>query len=161
MNNRKRLLLALAGILLLAPIAQAGLGSKKTMYVGGTLNTIPERTEGTSSTTGEKHFVFDYSINKAAKNLSIPYDKINGIEYGQKAGRRVGVAIAATPLALLSKKRKHYLTINFTDENDKQQAAVFELGKDAVRVTLSVVESRSGRKIEYQDDEARKGAKGQ
>ena len=46
------------------------------------------------------------------------------------------------------------------DENDKQQAAVFELGKDIVRVTLAAMEGRTGRKIEYQDDEARKSAKG-
>jgi hypothetical protein len=46
------------------------------------------------------------------------------------------------------------------DENDKQQAAVFELGKDVVRVTLASLEARSGQKIEYQDEEARKSSKG-
>ena len=46
------------------------------------------------------------------------------------------------------------------DESDKQQAAVFELGKDIVRVTLAAIEARTGRKIEYQDEEARKSGHG-
>jgi len=43
--------------------------------------------------------------------LSTPYDQVNDqvndLKYGKKAGRRPGVAIAVTPLALFSKKRKH------------------------------------------------------
>jgi hypothetical protein len=46
------------------------------------------------------------------------------------------------------------------DENEKQQAAVFELGKDIVRTTLASLEARTGRKIEYQDEEARKSGRG-
>jgi hypothetical protein len=35
-----------------------------------------------------------------------------------------------SPLALFSKKRNHYLTITYKDSSEKEQAAVFELGKD-------------------------------
>lgn len=76
-------------------------------------------------------------------------------------------AVAATVLlgpigllSLLSKKRKHYLTIAFKDESGMDQVAIFELGKDIVRTTLPIVETRSGKKIEYQDEEARQSAKG-
>jgi hypothetical protein len=58
-------------------------------------------------------------------------------------------------MALFSKKRRHFLTVGYTDENDKQQAAVFELGKGTVRVTLAQLEARTGRKVDYEDDEAR------
>jgi hypothetical protein len=151
----KKLTAGLLSILFLFELPLwAGLGSHKTMYVGGTMTAIKEKTEGKSSTADEKIFVFEYPGGK----LTIPYDRINSLEYGQKAGRRVGVAIAVTPLALFSKKRKHYLTVGFTDENEKQQAAVFELGKNIVRVTLATLEARSGRKIEYQDEEARKSS---
>jgi hypothetical protein len=40
------------------------------------------------------------------------------------------------------------------------QVAVIELGKDIVRTTLPIVEKRSGKSIEYQDEEARKASKG-
>ena len=68
--------------------------------------------------------------------------------------------IVISPIALLSKKRKHFLTIGYQDENGKQQAAVFEIGKDTVRVDLATIEARTGRKIEYQDEEARKSGLG-
>lgn len=126
------------------------------MYVGGTATSIAQGTQGRIDTDNDKVMTFEYKGGK----LSIPYDRINSLEYGQKAGRRVGLAIAITPLALLSKKRKHFLTIGFQDENDKQQATVFELGKNTVRVTISTLEARSGRKVEYQDEEARKSGMG-
>lgn len=150
--------LALAVLLCLfanAPLF-AGLDSKKTMYVGGTVESIKAGTQGASSTADEKVFIFDY---KGGKH-TIPYDKVNDLEYGQKAGRRLALALTISPWLLFSKKRKHYLTIGYTDDKDKQQAAVFELGKDIVRTTLASMEARTGKKIDYQDDEARKSAKG-
>ena len=143
-------------LFLLEPAAWAGLGSDKTEYLDGTINSIKEGTEGTSSAKDEKVFVFNYSGGK----LEIPYDQINDLEYGQKAGRRLGVAIALTWMALFSKKRKHFLTVGFKDDKDKQQAAVFELGKNIVRVQLASLEARTGRKVEYEDDEARKAGRG-
>jgi hypothetical protein len=65
-----------------------------------------------------------------------------------------------SPLALFSKKRNHYLTVGFKDAAGKDQAAVFELGKDIVRTTLAIIQTRSGKQIEYQDDEARKSGLG-
>jgi hypothetical protein len=149
----RRLIAATLGVLFVLNIpAEAGLNSKKTMYVGGTVTSIKEATEGTSSTNDEKVFLFTFKDGK----LEVPYDRINDLEYGQKAGRRIGMAIVISPWLLFSKKRKHFLTVGFKDENDKQQAAVFELGKDIVRTTLASMEARTGKKIDYQDDEARK-----
>ncbi len=153
----KKVSCALLALILFGQLtAHAGVGSKSTMYVGGTVNALKAGAEGKSSTADENVFVFEHKKEK----LTIAYAKINGLEYGQKAGRRVGMAILISPLALFSKKRKHFLTVNFMDEKDKQQAAVFELGKDVVRVTLASLEARSGQKIEYQDEEARKSSKG-
>ncbi len=92
--------------------------------------------------------------------LEIPYASIAELEYGQKAGRRVGVAIMVSPIALFSKKRKHYLTVSYKDSASKDQAAVFELGKDIVRTTLKIVETRSGKDIQFQDEDARKSIGG-
>jgi hypothetical protein len=137
-------------------VAFAGLGSDKTAYIGGTENQIKDGTEGQSSAKDEKNFVFEYKGGK----LGIPYDQVNDMEYGQKAGRRVGLAIAISPWLLLSKKRKHFLTLGWKDEQDKQHAAVFELGKSIIRTTLATLEARTGKKVEYQDDEARKSGLG-
>ena len=79
---------------------------------------------------------------------------------GQKAGRRVAVAVLVSPFALFSKKRNHYLTISYRDANGKDQAGVFELGKDVVRTTLKVFETRTGKQIQFQDDEAKRSLGG-
>ena len=152
--NKKKIV---ATVLLFAFVQLAfAVDKDKAMYVGGTISTLKEKSDGRMSISDDKQLVF----SQKKSTLLIPYDRINGLEYGQKAGRRVGVAIMISPIALLSKKRKHYLTINYLDDRDKQQAVVFELGKEMVRVTLSGLEARTGQKLEYQDDEARNSAKG-
>lgn len=137
-------------------VAFAGLGSDKTAYVGGTENQIKEGAEGTSSAKDEKSFVFQYKDGK----IEIPYDQVDDLEYGQKAGRRLGLALAISPWLLLSHKRKHFLTVGWKDQQDKQHAAVFELGKSIVRTTLATLEARTGKKVDFQDDEARKSGLG-
>ncbi len=130
----------------------AGVDSQKTVYVGGTVSSIKEQTEGITSTSDEKVFLFDYGKGK----LQIPYDRIESLEYGQKVGRRGGIVSRW----VITKKRKHFLTIGYKDENSQQQAMVLELGKEIVRVTLAALEARSGHKIEYQDEESRKSGSG-
>jgi hypothetical protein len=153
---KKSMVLILVCGLMFQATAFAGLGSDKTEYVGGTENQIKEGVEGRSSAKDDKAFSFEYKGGK----LEIPYDQVDDLEYGQKAGRRVGLAIAVSPWLLLSKKRKHFLTVGWKDEQEKQHAAVFELGKSVVRTTLATLEARTGKKIDYQDDEARKSGLG-
>jgi hypothetical protein len=146
---------------LLAFIAEGQLlavDGKKAMYVGGTRTDIKEAAEGVFDVSGESEMAF--TPDKTKVRHAIAYKGVTELEYGQKAGRRVAVGLLVSPLALFSKKRRHYLTINFKDADEKDQAVVFELGKDIVRTTLAVVEARTGKKIEYQDEEARKAGKG-
>jgi hypothetical protein len=142
-------------LFLLNSVAFAGLGSHSAMYVGGTVSGASEHAEG--------HFILgDSSAAFESKALSfkIPYTSVDSLEYGEKAGRRVGLSIAISPLFLLSKKRRHYLTVGYLDDQQKQQAAVLELGKDIIMPTLHTLEAKTGKKVEYQDDEARKAATG-
>lgn len=135
-------------------LASAGTGTHEAMYVGGTITDIKERTEGKPSLQ-ETAFTFEQKKNG---KFEIPYNQINSLEYGQKAGRRLGLAIVVNPLFLFSKKRKHFLTIGFMDSNNKQQAAVFELGKSVIHPILTGLEAKTGKKVDYEDAEARKSA---
>ena len=145
--------------LLVLAVSVSAVDSKKALYVGGTVAGLSEKTEGRFDTTNDEHLLFTPDKGNTTP-LKIPYSSITELEYGQKAGRRVGVAIMISPLALFSKKRNHYLTITYKDANDKEQAAVFELGKDIVRTSVKVVEVRSGKEVQYQDDDARKSLGG-
>jgi len=125
-------------------------------YVGGTISALPTRTDGFINTHGEDLFLFQTK----GVTVQIPYDKINVLEYGQRVSRRYAEAVLLSPVFLLSKTRKHYLTVEFTDDRGKQQAMVFLVGKNDVRSLLVILEAKSGRRIEYQDDDARRSGKG-
>ncbi len=144
---------AVVTVLLIGVVTGAlfAVGGDKAEYVGGTLTGIKEKTEGRLVTTSESVLTFDAGSKGSA---TIPYATVTSLEYGQKAGRRVGVAIMVSPLALFSKKRNHFLTIAYKDSTGKEQAAVFELGKDIFRTTLKILEVRTGKEIELQDNEA-------
>ena len=145
-----RLFQFLLAFILMAQFAFA-LDGKKAQYVGGTSN-VPESAEAVLNVSGTEVVTFQWKDGK----WEIPYSSVTGLSYGQHAGRRIGIAIAVSPIALLSKKRRHYLTIEYSDAQGKTQAAIFEVGKDAIRSTLTVMEVRTGKKVEYEDDEARK-----
>jgi len=74
--------------------------------------------------------------------------------------RRYAAAILISPLLLLSKSRRHYVTLGYVDEAGIQQALVFRVEKGDIRMVLASLEARTGRRVEYQDDEARKSGKG-
>jgi hypothetical protein len=143
-----------AGVLgtwLLAAVVLAAVDGDKAMYMGGTLSKVQEKAEGKLSTSSTTEIAFDAGKKGS---FSIPYTTITSLEYGQKAGRRVAVAVFISPLALFSKKRNHYLTITYKDAAGMEQAGVLELGKDLVRTTLKILEVRTGKDIEFQDAEA-------
>jgi hypothetical protein len=73
--------------------------------------------------------------------------------------RRLALAIVISPVFLLSKSRKHFLTIGFTDDAGQHQALVFRVDKSAIRAILVGLEARTGRPTQYQDEEARKAGK--
>jgi hypothetical protein len=157
--SKRKLVCTFILLAICAQVAFAGLGSDKTKYIGGTVSALKEGCEGKASAKDEKVFIFTTDDKEGGK-VEIPYDKVDSLEYGQKAGRRVGVAFVVNPIFIFSKKRRHFLTLGYTDADGKQQAAVFEMGKDVIRVNLATLEARTGKKIEYQDEEARKSGRG-
>jgi len=92
--------------------------------------------------------------------LRVSYQKVNTLEYGQTVSRRVAAAVLISPVLLLSKSRKHFVTLGFTDAEGKQQALVLRVDKGDIRSVLAGLEARTGRRVEFLDDEARKAGKG-
>jgi hypothetical protein len=145
-------------ILLLAIPALAGAGNPgvKAQFIGGTLSGVKAKSGARLdlTATGTLHF------QCGATDLHIDYKKVNTLEYGQNVSRRYAAAILISPLLLLSKSRRHYVTLGYVDDAGNQQALVFRVEKGDIRMVLASLEARTGRRIEYQDDEARKSGKG-
>ncbi len=126
------------------------LDGKKALHVGGTLaSQVPPETEGVINTNDEEKLVF--LADNSFASISIPYARIETLEYGQKASRGL-----LKPWTLFSKKRRHFLSVGYKDMEGKDQAVVFELGKDILRPTVLVIQVRSHKQVQFQDEEARK-----
>src|ERR1700733_690135 len=133
---------------LLGPLLPARNVGSPAEYVGGTILQIPAGCHGNVQAVDTQFFVF-YS-GKAS--WRVPYDKINLVEYGQKVNRRYIAALLISPLFLFATKRQHFLTVGYSDDEDHQQAMIFKVGKDDIRVMLVSLEARTGRKVEYQGE---------
>lgn len=125
-------------------------------YLGGTLPTLAPNTGGTILTTDPISFIF----KTKDVTVRVPFDRIHQIEYGQKVDRRVLEAFLISPLFVLSKKRAHFVSIGFEGEDGRAEALVLRVDKKAVRSVLVSLEARSGRKVTFQDEEARRAGKG-
>jgi hypothetical protein len=147
-------LLALV-LLALAPAA-AGDAGVKAQFIGGTLGSVPAKGRVRIDLTGADALRFRCDKTE----IRIAYQRVNNIEYGQNVSRRYAAAIIVSPVLLLSKSRKHFVTLAYTDEQGRQQALVFRVEKGDIRGVLASLEARTGRRVEYQDMEARKMAKG-
>jgi hypothetical protein len=133
----------------------AGVGSR-VEYIGGTLEQYKQHCGGKILTSDAREFHF----RTKGSEVIVAYEKINLLEYGQKVDRRYVSAIFISPLLLLSKARKHFLTVGYTDATGNQQAMVFRVDKHDIRIALASLEARTGRKVQFQDEEARKAGKG-
>jgi hypothetical protein len=138
------------------PILQAGGSGSRAQLVGGTLAAIPVKSSLRLDLTDNSVLVLRF----ARQELRIAYQRVNTLEYGQNVSRRYAAAVLISPMLLLSKSRKHFVTLGYVDDDGRQQALVLRVEKGDIRAVLTGLEARTGRRVEYQDDEARKAGKG-
>jgi hypothetical protein len=146
----------LTGVLALALAAPAAEPGFKTQFIGGTPPGLPPRSGAHLDFAGDESL----RIRCGKTELAIAYNKINVVEYGQNVSRRYAAAILISPVLLLSKARKHFVTIGYADANGRQQTLVLRVHKGDIRPVLAALETRTGRRIECQDEEARRWRKG-
>jgi hypothetical protein len=149
------LVIALVGLGLALGLAAAEPGYK-TELVGGTPGEFPTKGSVRMDLTDTDTLV----MHAGKAEMRVAYKSVNTIEYGQSVGRRVAAAVLISPVFLLSKTRKHFVTLGFVDAAGKQQALVLRVAKGDIRSVLAGLEARTGRRIEFLDDNARKAGKG-
>ena len=148
---RRIQLLGLSAVLLAlsATAAQPGF---PTQLVGGTLPGVASKSSARLDLSDTEAML----LRGRDTAIRIDYRRINTLEYGQNVSRRYAEAILISPVLLLAKSRKHFVTVGYQDEAGLQQAVVLRVDKGDIRSVLASLEARSGRRVEYQDAEARK-----
>lgn len=143
-------------VLVLSPLLQAGDIGSRVLYVGGTVPGVRSKSDVRID------LLQDDALKVSAKGSSflVPYKDVNTLEYGMRVSRRYVEAVLISPLFLVAKKKTHFLTIGYLDPEGRQQAMILQVGKEEIRPLLVSLEARTGRRVEYQDEEARKAGKG-
>ena len=144
-------MLGLGGALFAVP-GLAGEPGFRTQFIGGTVTEIAPKSSAHLDLSGTETLI----LRNGKQEFRVPYGRVNSIEYGQNVSRRYAAAILISPVLLLSKSRKHFVTVGYADEAGAQQALVFRVDKGDIRSVLASLEARTGRRVEYQDNEARK-----
>jgi hypothetical protein len=147
---------AILALLALSPLLQAGGSGSRVLYVGGTVAGVHNKSDARLELSQDEILTISFRDN----SIRVPYKDVNTLEYGMRVSRRYMEAVLISPIFLVAKRRTHFLTIGYSDSNGKQQALVLEVGKDEIRPLLVSLEARTGRTVEYQDEEARKAGKG-
>jgi len=143
-------------LLALSFLLQASGSGSRVLYVGGTVAGVPEKSSGRIELLKNDSM----TLNVRDRSIEVSYQSINTLEYGMRVSRRYVEAVLISPIFLVAKKRSHFLTIGYSDSEGRQQAMVLQVGKDEIRTLLVSLEARTGRRVEYQDEEARKAGKG-
>jgi len=137
-------------------VVSAGHLGSRGEYVGGTEPQIRTNSSGTLQAFDNVYFVF------SGPNVSvrIPYERVNLLEYGEDVSEHFTAMMLISPMFQLMKKRQHFLTVGFEDNDGRQQALVFKVNKNEIRTILVSLEAKTGQRVGYQDSEARKEGKG-
>ena len=143
-------------------------GRKKAVYVGGTIQNLNQRKEASEGRLDLRDGQLVFNVN--GQSVGVPYDRITELEYQHSSRYRptaIGGAIGASGVLLMAslatiilfpvalaviplakkKRKRHFLTIGFTDADDNPQVMVLELGKNIEREARIVIAARSGKDI--------------
>jgi hypothetical protein len=145
----------LLALLVLSPLLQAGDIGNRVLYVGGTVPGVRNKSDARIDLLQDDAI----RISAAGKSFLVPYKDVTTVEYGLRVSRRYVEAVLISPLFLVAKKKTHFLTIGYADQDGRQQAMVLQVTKEEIRPLLVSLEARTGRRVEYQDEEARKAGK--
>lgn len=161
-------IIAILLVCLLVDGEALAVGWKKAVYVGGTIQSLNQRKEASDGRLDLRDGQLVFNVN--GQSVGVPYDRITELEYQHSSrfrpsaiGGAIGatgvllmasmvtifffpVALAAIPLAK-KKRKRHFLTVGFTDADDKPQVMVLELGKNIEREARIVIAARSGKEI--------------
>ena len=113
---------------------------RKATYVGGTLHEIAEGAAGTVAFPDKERMV----LLTGGRFTVVPFRGVSGLEYGLTDRMR----------GIVFKKKSHYLSVTYQDPAGDTQGMVLELDGEEFRPVLTMLEARTGRKVQYQDPKA-------
>jgi hypothetical protein len=110
------------------------------VYDNGSAPNLPATTDGTLDLTSPTELIFRTTIGAT---LSIPYASITDFNYRVESTHHLGVIPAILVALVNSRLHRHLFTIDYTDDANNKQVAVFDVPKDEPRVLLPLLRLRT------------------
>jgi len=110
------------------------------LYDNGSAPNLPASTNGALDLTSPTNLIFRTATGAT---LSIPYQSITAFNYRVESTHHLGVLPAILVALVNSRLHRHFFTINYTDDANHQQVAVFDVPKDEPRVLLPLLRLRT------------------
>ncbi len=136
----------LVSLVVFSALVLASVPHPPAVYVSGS-SAVPNGSTGSLNLGDEKEFRFDY----ADDSLKLPYDRITGILLENKPGSKSHLASSVGWVPKLNKRQAKQLTITYKGENDAGESAVFEITKEEFQSIASILESRTGMRVRYNE----------
>ena len=109
------------------------------------------RIGGTLSFNNDKKTI-EFLDQKEAPEFSIKYDNIKSMLYERTSTPRYVAAILVSPFFLFSHSKKHYLTIQYTDDAGAGQFVSIHLDKKNAREVVATAEASTGKKVDREEE---------
>jgi len=136
--------------------AAALFGQAKVEYIGGTASQIPVGASGAITVSDSHYFAF-YSRKS---NVRVAYDKVNLLEYGPDGRPKAGSGDHHFACISAGEEAKAFSHRRLYRRRRQAAGAGVPVDKNDIRATLASLEARTGQRVTYQDEEARKAGRG-
>lgn len=103
--------------------------------------------KGTLTFSADKKAI-EFLDDKNSSVLSVKYGSVKNMMYEQASKPRYAEAVLVSPLFLFAHSKKHYLTIQYTDDAGAPQFAIVRLDKSHAREAATAAEAQVGKKVE-------------
>lgn len=94
----------------------------------------------------------EFVDEKGASVVSIPYDKVKSLLYERTSKPRYAAAVLVNPFFLLTRSKKHFLTIQYEDGEGQGKFALIHMDKDNARDIVATAEAETGKKVERSEE---------
>lgn len=155
---RRRSVIAFWVVLLFSAPLAWGQTSIDAAYYQGRVEELPEKKPGKLDASDAEILQFTWEKG----NWKVLYSEIKTIYVSLSRRSVLGEAFGLSGAAIgAAKKRKLLLSLVVADRPGKTRNAVFFLPAGATRAFMRALETKSGRTVAYESQEARDGAEGE
>jgi hypothetical protein len=89
---------------------------------------------------------------KGAPAFSINYHAIHAMQYETSGHPRYVAAVLISPVFLLTRSKKHYLTIEYNDQSGEARSVIVRLNKKNAREAVATASAQTSKSVEQIDE---------